>query len=112
MNAEVGEALRCGPRGTRGTPRNQDNGTVRYGIRFSIHAYRTRPRNTDDEHVYLVVDVLPYASAPLETHQVGVQVTTPLESPDHTLPSGGRCGYLVQAHWVASGHVTPVLSRS
>jgi hypothetical protein len=76
---------------------------------LSVHADQPRPRDTDDKHIHLVVDVLPDASSRLETNQVGVEVSTPFEGPDHTLPPGRGSGDLAKVHGtptVPSVHVT------
>ena len=98
VDAEVGEGLRHGPRGTPGAPRDEDHGLVRYGMLFSVHADQTRTRHANDQHVDLVVDVLSDASSRLETNQVGVEVSAPFEGPDHALPPGRRSSHLAKVH--------------
>ena len=110
MDAEVGKISRRGPRGTPGPSRNEDHGPVRYRILAAIYMDRTRTQHAKDEHVYLIVDVLPNAPTRLETHQVGVEVFTPLESPDHPRLPASRSGDLNEVHRIFL-HTAPIQNR-
>ncbi len=63
---------------------------------LAVHARDPRTGYAHKYDVHLIVDVLPDAPSCVETHQVGVQVATPFERPDHPYqPPGGR-GEFVQ----------------
>jgi len=76
----------------------------------TVHVDRTRTGYTDDEHVYLVVDMLPNASTRLEPHQVGVEIAAPFKSPDHPRSLAGRSGDLAEVHRNFL-HTVPIQNR-
>ena len=88
VDAEVDEVLRRGPRGAPGAPRHEDRDPIRYWMIFTFHDDRPGTRDANDQHVYLVIYVLSDTPARPETDQVGVEVSAPLEGPDHALPPG------------------------
>ena len=51
-----------------------------------IHFDETRTRYAQEDHIYLIVDVLLDPTFRLKTHRVGVEIAARPEGPDH--PTG------------------------
>src|SRR3712207_7889967 len=69
---------------------------------LAVHAHGPGPGHAHEQHVYLLVHVLPDAASRLETHQVGVQVTAPFQRPDGPLTTIGAQS--AQVHRVTRRH--------
>jgi hypothetical protein len=59
VNGEVGEISRYAPGGAPGSFRHEGQGPVRYRMLSPTHFDEARTTDAQDEHVYLIVDVLP-----------------------------------------------------
>jgi len=77
-----------------------------------IHLDETRTRYAYDDHIYLIVDVLPDATTRLESHEVGVEFAARFEGPDHPRASASRCGDLAEANRLLPRHTTGILART
>jgi hypothetical protein len=75
-----------------------------------IHFDEARTRDAQDDHVYLIVDVLPDAVSRLEAHEVGVELATSFEGPEHPRASAGRRGDLAEIDRISLWHTTDILA--
>jgi hypothetical protein len=71
---------------------------------LAAHAYDARAGHAHEQHVHLLVNVLPDPASSVEAHQVGVKISAPFEGPDHPRVLAGGRGEFVQVHRASRLH--------
>src|SRR5215211_7326665 len=73
-----------------------------------IYRNDSRPRNSQDYHIYFIVYVF-FATLPgTQPHQLGVQVAARIQGPDHSDAVASRRGYAFEIHHILRASRGPV----
>ena len=110
MNREVGEIPGRAPGRAAGSFRHEDHRPGQYRMLSPIDIDEARPGDTQNDDVYLIVDVLPDAVSRLKAHQVGVEFAACAEGPDRPRASVGRRGDLAEIDRISCRHTADILA--
>jgi hypothetical protein len=81
----------------------------RQSVFLSIYRNDSRPRDSQDDHLDLIVHVFSNTLSSTKPHQVSVQIAARIQGPDHSGAVASGRGYVFEVHFNSLGLPSPRL---